>query len=162
MDVQKTFKKQDMEDTYLIEGELAFRSYEPAHLKVGMHFLSKITVGIIEPQANFFTLEHVPEDEELFMSLYGAPVKLIIVSLDGEEGVLATNKEIGWFEDSEKMVLHHITDQEINKIINEYDGKMDLECTEDGDIILYEGKVIISYLSSPEEEEGEEVEDGNS
>jgi hypothetical protein len=60
------------------------------------------------------------------------------------------------------MVLHHITDQEINKIINEYDGKMDLECTEDGDIILYEGKVIISYLSSPEEEEGEEVEDGNS
>lgn len=145
------------QDTYLIEGELVFKSYKPAHLKVGMHFLNKITVGIIDPQANFFTLEHVPEDEDLFMSLYGAPVRLAIVFNDenGEE-ILASWKEIGWFEDDEKMTLHPITDKEINTIINDYYGMLDLECNEDGDVIMYEGKVIISYLSDVNQEDEEE------
>lgn len=146
-----------MEDnqTYLVEGELTFRSYEPAHLKVGMHFLTRINVGLIEPEFLFFTLEHVPEDEELFMSLYGTPVHLFIISADGDEEEYATPNQIGWFNDEKDEALRPIGDREINEIINRDEGYLDIETDETGDIILYDGKVIISYLSETEEEEDE-------
>jgi hypothetical protein len=145
------------EKVYLIEGEFAFKSYQPEKLKEGMHFLHKITVGTMVPQFDFFTLTHVPDDEDMFMSLYGAPVKLLIISKE-DQSVLVKPKHIGWFSDDEAQKLHPITDKEINEILNVHDSIMDLECTEDGDILIYQGKVIISYLSSEEEEE---VEDGD-
>jgi hypothetical protein len=82
-------------NTYLIEGEFAFQSYQPAHLKAGMHFLTMTTVGVIKPLYTFFTLEHIPDDEDLFMALYGAPVRLAILAADDHEGPLASGKEIG-------------------------------------------------------------------
>jgi hypothetical protein len=143
------------ENTYLVEGEFAFKSYHPEELKPGMHFLSSIKVGVLEPEHLFFTLEHVPEDEDLFMSLYGAPVHVFIMSADEEMETYAEPKQIGWFNSPDSEVLLPITDREMNIILNEHDGYLDVECDETGDIILYEGKVIISYLSEDEEEDTE-------
>lgn len=144
------------EQTYTVEGEFAFHSYQPAHLKVGMHFLTKVTVGTLEPEWLFFTLEHVPEDEEMFMSLYGAPVHLLIISTDGEEEEYASPNQIGWFNDDNYATdVRPITDKEINIILNEHDGFMDIESDETGDIILYEGKAIISYLTEDGDEDSE-------
>lgn len=144
-----------MEDTYQIEGELAFISYMPPKLKVGMHFLTRVTVGLIEPEFLFFSLEHVPDDEEMFISIHGAPVRLFIVSTDGEETVIASSREVGWFNDEKEEPLRPITDKEINEIINNYDGYLDVECNEEGETVLYQNKVIISYLTE-EQEDGSE------
>ena len=146
-----------MEDNYLIEGELAFKSYSPKKLEVGMTFLSRISVGVLEPQFLFFTLEAVPEEEELFMSLYGAPVHLCLISSDGEEENWADEHSIGWFDAcmSEDCNLIPITDHIINKIINDFNGRVDVACDEDGEIIYYEGKVILSYLEEEDEDEHE-------
>jgi len=139
------------EQTYLTEGEFAFTSYMPTKLKVGMTFITQVTVGVLEPEYLFFRLEHVPEDEEMFMSLYGAPVVLSVISMNIDEETLADPKEIGWFNDGED--IHPITDKEINTILNDYEGFLDIESDETGDVILLDGKVIISYLSESEEEE---------
>jgi len=142
-------------DTYLIEAEFIFESYLPEKLKEGMHFLSKIMVGVIEPQNHFFTLEHIPEDEDLFMSLYGATVHLRIMTNDGEEEIIAEEAEIGWFDAciNPEEDLIPINDKHINKIINDYKGVMDISCDEDGDVIYLDGKLVISYLEEEEEEE---------
>jgi len=138
------------EERYLVEGEFAFKSYMPTKLKVGMHFLTQITVGTIEPEWLFFTLGQVPEDQDMFMSLYGAPVHIFLVDEEGEP--MASHKEVGWFtEDNDGEELHEITDEEICNILNKDDGFMDIECEETGDVILYDGKVIISYLSEANE-----------
>jgi len=141
-----------MEDEiYHIEGEFAFKSYLPDKLKVGMHFLTSVSIGILEPEHLFFTLEEVPQDEEMFMSMHGAPVHVFLV--DEDEKPLADPKEIGWFNDGDPEDLKPITDEQITKILNDDDGFMDIECDENGELIYYEDKVIISYLSDEEEEE---------
>jgi hypothetical protein len=145
-----------MNETYLLEGELAFVSYMPLELEIGMHFLSKITVGVIEPISLFFTLEHIPEEPELFMSLYGAPVKMVITIPGDDEEILAESEEIGWFDECSECdegELVPLSDVHINIIINEYDGRVDLMCDEDGDIATTDGKVIISFVEIEEEEE---------
>jgi len=143
----------EQEDTFLIEGEFAFKSYMPDELKLGMHFLTQVAVGLLEPEWLFFTLEGIPEDEEMFMSLYGAPVHLFLIGENHKS--LVDNKAIGWFDDGESEEAHPITDAEITKILNDYNGFMDIESDEDGNPLLFDGKVIISYLSNSDEGEEE-------
>jgi len=144
----------DDELTYLTEGEFAFVSYVPSELKVGMHFLHQVTVGLIEPEWIFFTLEEVPEDEDMFMSLYGAPVLVYVVSTEDGTEVLANPKEIRLFDDGGELVP--ISDAIMTEIINKDEGFMDIECDDTGDVILFEGSVIISYISSIDGEEEDE------
>jgi len=144
----------DDELTYLTEGEFAFVSYVPSSLKVGMHFLHQVTVGLIEPEWIFFTLEEVPEDEDMFMSLYGAPVLVYVVSTEDGTEVLANPKEIRLFDDGGELVP--ISDAIMTEIINKDEGFMDIECDDTGDVILFEGSVIISYISSIDGEEEDE------
>jgi len=143
-----------MEETYLTEGEFAFVSYMPTKLKVGMAFLSRLDIGVTQTLWNYFTLEEVPEDEQMFMSVHGAPVHMFIT--DEEGGSISDKSGIGWFHSDDTEELHPITDYEINRILNEYDGFMDVECDFDGNVLYYEDKIIISYLS---EVDGEEEED---
>ena len=75
-----------------------------------------------------------------------------IVTTEAYPVVLAKEEEIGIF-DNESGFLRPIKESEINTIINHYDGLMLIETDITGEPILHDGKVIISYLSSPEEEE---------
>jgi len=113
-----------MEDneTYAIEGELVFISYKPDHLEKGMYFVHTITVGVIEPIKELFQLEEIPEDQEAYMSQYGAPVKLMIMNTFDSE-VLAYPDQIGWFDSEEEMRDEvPISLEHLNTIINKCDG----------------------------------------
>lgn len=139
------------DDAYLVEGEFIFTSYDPPKLLVGMRFLTSLTLGVLEPEHLLFTLDEIPEDEDLFKEVNGAPVTFNIITTGSDGEIIALDNEIGMFDDGNGH-LRSITDHEINVILNKYDATMNIESDETGDPILYDGKVIISYLSESGEE----------
>jgi hypothetical protein len=142
-----------LEDKYYIEVELAVVSYMPKRLKSGMKFLSKINVGLIESELNYFTLDAVPEDEDAFMSVHGAPVKLYLI--DGNDNYpFASQDEFGWLYGDEGTVP--LTEVMINKIINNDEGFLKLHCDSEGNVLYNEGKITISFMDFDDEEDLED------
>jgi len=114
--------------------EFAFNSYFPDELQEGMLFINRISVGVIEPYIELFELEEVPGDMDEFMSKHGAPVEMYII--DGDDEVLATPEQIGWWDEGSHVdELRDITLNEINFILRECDGTVEIEVEEydDGD-----------------------------
>lgn len=140
------------QEKYLVESEFIFSSYNPSKLLKGMTFISKVSFCLPEPEFKFFTLEETPEDEDIFKQSFGAPVIVNIITTGDDGEIIALQEEIGYFDDGGDTLVP-ITDEQINIILNQYDGKMNIECDETGDPILYEGNVIISYLSSSSDED---------
>lgn len=139
------------QEQFLIEGEFIFSSYEPPKLIKGMTFLTKVTSGLPEPELVFFTLWDADVDKYAFMAINGAPVVMNILTMGNDGEIIALQEEIGMFNDGTDLKV--ITENQINVIINKYEGKMNIECDETGDPIMYDGKVIISYLGLLENEE---------
>lgn len=138
------------EDDFVVEGEFIFHSYSPVKLAKGMKFL---THRLPHPDWYFFTLQELPEDEEAFMVANGAPMTVNIITT-GEDGeIIALHDEIGLFDSGNDTPLREITDYEMNEILNMFGGIMNIEADETGDPILYDGKVIISYLALSENDE---------
>lgn len=139
--------------TYALEGELIFVSYKPAKLERGMYFITKLSVGLINPERELFKLEEIPEDEDSFMMLYGAPVKLFILRREDHE-IMVNPAEIGWFDnDEDNDDLYPIRLKHLNTIINDCEGFCWVDVNNDESTRLYEGKAIISYELNNEEEE---------
>ena len=137
--------------------ELIFKSYLPKTLELGMLFVNKLSVGLLEPEIELWSLDNIPDNSDEFLAKNGAPVELLIIC--EIEGVLAEHSQIGWFdigEDSDE--LHDITLKEVNIIINQYEGNLKINITDhlyDLDIVipeLIEGKAILSYIEYDEEE----------
>lgn len=128
--------------------EIAVKSYLPPELEVGMLFINRISVGVIEPFIELFELEELPEDPDAFMSRHGVPVELAIIDEDGD--LLASHDEIGWWDDGEHTdELRDITLDDINYLLREFDGYIDIEYDEDEGITIIEDKVVLSLV--PEE-----------
>jgi len=128
--------------------EISLSSYMPPELEVGMLFINRISVGVIEPYIELFELEEVPEDADAFMSKHGAPVELLII--DDEGGLLASHDEIGWWDDGDDSDEYRdVTLDDINYLLRELDGYVDIEVDEYG-VIHIEYKVVLSL--APEEE----------
>ena len=114
--------------------EISLSSYLPLELEEGMLFISRISVGVIEPYIELFELEEIPEDPDAFMSKHGAPVQLVII--DGEGDVIASHDQIGWWDEgSHTDELRDITLNEINFILRECEGTVEIEVEDydDGD-----------------------------
>ena len=79
--------------------EIVISSYLPPELEVGMLFVNRISVGVIEPFVELFELEELPEDPDAFMSRHGVPVELSIIDEDGD--LLASHDEIGWWDEGD-------------------------------------------------------------
>jgi len=128
--------------------EISFTSYLPFELEEGMLFLNRISVGVIEPYIELFELEEVPEDPDAFMSKHGAPVRLAII--DEDDDVLAEHDEIAWWDDGpESDELRDITLDDINYILRELDGCVDVEIEDDDDeftIVTYDGRIVLSLI----------------
>lgn len=136
------------QEQYLMEAEFIMSSYDPPKLLKGMTFVTRTALGLPEPEIVFFVLEDENVDKDTFMGLNGAPITLNIITT-GEDGeIIALQDEIGFFNDG--TILLPITAEQINTIINKHNGVMNIECDETGDPIMYEGKVIISYLGELE------------
>jgi hypothetical protein len=134
--------------------EISLSSYLPPELEVGMLFINRISVGVIEPYIELFELEELPEDPESFMVRFGAPVELVII--DDDENIIASHEEIGWWDEGEHSDEYRdITLNDINYILRELDGYVDVEYDEvEDDFVILNDKVILSVV--PEEEEFEE------
>ena len=132
--------------------EFAVESYLPSELEVGMLFTNRISVGVIDPYIELFELEEVPEDADAFMAKNGAPVELIII--DDEGGLLASHDEIGWWDEGDDSdEYREVTLDDINYLLRELDGYVDIEIDEYG-VILIEDRVVLSL--APEEDELEQ------
>jgi hypothetical protein len=128
--------------------EISLSSYLPSELEEGMLFINRISVGVIDPYIELFELEEVPEDADAFMAKHGAPVELVIIDGNGE--LLATHDEIGWWDDGDDTDEYRdVTLDDINYLLRELDGYIDIEVDEYG-VIHIEDKVILTL--APEEE----------
>jgi hypothetical protein len=130
--------------------EIVLRSYLPPELEVGMLFTNRISVGVMEPYIELFELEEIPEDPDAFMAKHGVPVELAIIDNDGE--LLATHDEIGWWDEGEHTdELRDITLDDINYILRELDGYVDVEYDEvEDDFVIIDDKVVLSI--APEDD----------
>lgn len=133
-----------------MSAEIVLRSYLPPELEVGMLFTNRISVGVMEPYIELFELEEIPEDPDAFMAKNGAPVDLGIIDSDGRP--VAIDHEIGWWDDGDDVdEYREVTLDDINYILRELDGYVDIEYDEnEDDFVLIEGKVVLSLV--PEEE----------
>ena len=128
--------------------EISLSSYLPTELEEGMLFINRISVGVIEPYIELFELEELPEDADAFMAKHGAPVELVII--DDEGGLLASHDEIGWWDDGDDSDEYRdVTLDDINYLLRELDGYVDIEVDGHG-VIHIEDRVVLSL--APEEE----------
>lgn len=133
-----------------VPAEIALKSYLPPELEVGMLFANKISVGVIEPYVELFELEELPEDADAFMAKHGAPVEVIIIDPDNGN-VHATQDYIGWWDDGDDVdEYREVTLDDINYLLREFEGYVDIEFDDDEDIIIIEDKVVLSLV--PDEE----------
>jgi hypothetical protein len=135
--------------------EISLSSYMPPELEVGMLFINRISVGVIEPYIELFELEEVPEDADAFMSKHGAPVELVII--DDEGGLLASHDEIGWWDDGDDSDEYRdVTIEDINYLLRELDGYVDIEIDEYG-VVLIEDRVVLSLAPEEDDEDWDET-----
>jgi hypothetical protein len=137
---------------YHYEAELALRSYMPKRLELGMLFVDATEEGTV-----LWELDKIPQDEEKFMIENGAPMEVYII--DNDDSVIAEPHEIGWFDEGDETdELREITLDDINYILNEFDGWVEIEIIEDffdedEQVIpnMYEQKVVVRLLTDEEE-----------
>lgn len=135
--------------------EISLSSYLPSELEEGMLFINRISVGVIEPYIELFELEELPEDSDEFMSKHGAPVELVII--DDEGGLLASHDEIGWWDDGDDFDEYRdVTLDDINYLLRELDGYVDIEVDEYG-VIHIEDKVILTLAPEEDDEDWDET-----
>ena len=130
--------------------EFVLKNYLPKELEEGMLFINRISVGVIEPYVELWELKEVPKDIEEFINKNGAPVELIII--DENEDILASHDEIGWWDEGEHTdELRDISIEDINTILREYDGYLDIELDDDTlEASLYEDKVLLRFEQEEE------------
>ncbi len=121
--------------------ELAYRNYMPDELKPGMLFMNILHQGTVKETVEVWILDKVPQEKDRFLSENGAPIELYVMDEEGE--VLAEPDEIAWFDLGEAfMTLTDISLKEINIILNEYDGIVEIEISDED---YEEGWVSPSY-----------------
>ncbi len=152
------------------EAELVLKSYKPLSLEKGMLFINKFGYKTLKEEIEVYELTTVPLDEEAYIEKNGYPVELYIIDpycpYNNEECVLATPDQIGWWDDGDDVDdLYTITTKQINKILNDYDGIVEIEVEhviledEDGNEeesiipILYEDFVSLRYQTEEYYEE---------
>jgi hypothetical protein len=132
-----------------MSAEISLSSYLPLELEEGMLFINRISVGVIDPFIELFELEELPEDADAFMAKHGCPVELLIIDESGN--LLASHDEIGWWDEGEHTdELRDITLDDINYLLREFEGYIDIEYDEDEGVTIIEDKVVLSLV--PDEE----------
>lgn len=138
--------------------ELVVKNYQPEQLEKGMLFLNIIHPGTHKETFEVFSLDRVPRDEEAFIALSGFPIEFSII-YDDEE--IASHEQIGLFDFGEEVdFLTQISLKEINLILNEFQGWLEIDIDEDVydeeetiEPIIEDDRVILRFYQEEEEEE---------
>jgi hypothetical protein len=153
-----------------LEAELVFRSYIPEKLEIGMLFTSSLERGK-HSYPIVYSLSYIPHDEEEYVKLNGYPVKPYLVD-SGDPNlafglkVIATPQQIGWLDEGDHTdELRDIEIKDMNIILKDYDGWVDVEAEERldkyGNVsygpVIYAEKVTMRFYQ--EEEEDDEPDD---
>lgn len=145
--------------------ELVLKSYMPKQLEVGMWFITKINPGTRKEYTEIWALDKIPPQPlEEFVTLHGAPVEPYLIY---DEQVVAEPHEIGWWDDGPHSdELRDIDLRDINILLDEFDGYVDLEIDEwdfaneeEINPILYADKVTLCIPGLYDEDDEEEEED---
>jgi hypothetical protein len=100
-------------------------------------------------------LEEIPEDQDAFMATNGAPVDIFII--DDDENILAVEEDFAWWDEGPWTdELREISLDDINFILQECDGYIDIEISEDEEEegllpILFEDKIILRVPESDDD-----------
>lgn len=137
--------------------ELVLENYIPDQLEKGMLFVNILHPGTFKETYEVFSLDRIPRDESAFIALNGYPVKFLI--LIDDEGDSVKHEQIGWFDFGDKIdYLTEISLKEINIILNEFNGWMEIEIDDEAyeeyDLIIpiiTEEKVSIRFYEEEEE-----------
>lgn len=137
--------------------EISLSSYLPPELEVGMLFVNRISVGVMDPYIELFELEEVPEDADVFMAKHGAPVDLLII--DDEGNIIAFQDQIGWWDDGDDSDEYRdVTLEDINYILRELDGYVDIEYDEvEDDFVIIDDKVVLSLAPEEDDQDWDET-----
>ena len=131
--------------------EISLSSYLPSELEEGMLFVNRISVGVIDPYIELWELEKVPDDMDEFLAKNGAPVEILIIDDQGQ--ILASQDEIGFWDDGDDVDEYRdVTLDDINFLLRELDGYVDIEFDEYG-VFIIEDRVVLSL--APEEDDSD-------
>jgi hypothetical protein len=156
-----------------IIAKLVFEHYIPETITKGMWFkqrMKDVIYGRVYEYDNIFTMDSAlplsPQDFDSFVQMHGYPVKPRIMSItanpDEPAVTLATAEQIGWWdEDPNSDEMRDIELKDINMILADYDGELEIEIDdsyitslEDDEIIvpiLYMDKVTLAYPGTHDE-----------
>lgn len=142
--------------------ELVLKSYKPLRLEEGMLFITKLNPNTRKEYVELWELKELPVNTEEFYVKNGYPVELQVV-YDNE--LLVDHHEIGWFDEGAHTDdLREISLKEINTILYDYDGEVDIEIEEEllekedkMKAIIKEGKAVLSFPFTYEEEDEDDI-----
>lgn len=144
--------------------ELVLKSYMPKELEVGMWFITKINQDTPKEYIEVWALDKLPQEPfDEFITKNGAPVEPYLIY---DEDVVAEPHEIGWWDDGPVSdELRDITLAEVNHILIEWDGMVDVEIDEHSyahyeeiEFVFYEDKMVLSVPGTYEDEDDDEDE----
>ena len=133
------------------EAELVLHSYHPLYIEKGMYFVSHVWPGSDREYREIWQVDRDIEDEEVFLAINGYPVKFMIIGPNfPHDNLHVLYEDIGWFDvgdDSDE--LHDITVNEINVILDKYQGTLEIDVDDEYIPLYQQDKVVIRY---PQEE----------
>ena len=143
--------------------EFVLKSYMPKQLEIGMWFINKMNQGTVKEHSEIWAIDKVPQESiESFVTQHGAPVEPYLMY---KEQPIAYPHEIGWWDEGDDVdELRDVELKDINLIINEYDGFVDVEIDE-WDFVhedevnpsIYSDKVVMSVVGTFEDEDDDYV-----
>lgn len=158
------------EDVIWLEVNLKTNFFQPEKLEKGLWFINSLYPGTDREYVEIWELEEdVPEEDyDQFIAVNGYPVQVVLTmemqNPDEPDDIVAFFEDLGWFYDVEKETMDIIDLKEINKIIQDYSGKVFLLVDEwfydvEGEVVpeMENNMVIVTYPF--DEELGEEFED---
>jgi hypothetical protein len=135
-------------------------SYQVDKIDDEMLFAMTATVNG-ESYLHVYNVEEQPADFDEFISLHGYPVQPYLMAMehnnpDIPEDILAIPDQMAWVDYGD--TLHELDIETLNYYLRDYDGFVKVY-TEDDQVYLEDGKVVISEFGEEEEEDDEEYED---
>ena len=144
--------------------ELVLKSYMPKQLELGMWFITKINPGTLKEYSEIWALTNHPRETlEEFIVKNGAPVEAYLIY---DEQVVAEPHEIGWWDEGDHVdELRDIELADINFILSEWDGFVDVEIDEHDyhheeeiNPVMYANKVTMTIVGMYDDDEDDEDE----
>lgn len=139
--------------------KIVFKSYKPKHLEKDMLFLTNVGKGL-----SIVQIDRVPQDEDEYVRENGYPVEPYIVD-EGNPNlndgyVIALPHIIAWLDEGDHTdELRDLTEKDYRRIMDD-NGYIYIDAMENDDDlrifpIIYEGKVVISFVNDVHEEDEE-------